>query len=40
MLKDGQTLVFTWPASGLSPWLSTASGPNGGGKVSATLVAL
>ena len=39
-LKDGQSLVFTWPSSGLSPWLSTASGPNGGGKVSATLVAL
>ena len=39
MLTDGQSGVMTWPAVTSTPWLTTISGPSGGGKASGTLVA-
>ncbi len=39
MLTDGQSVVMTWPAGTSTPWLTTISGPSGGGKASGTLVA-
>ena len=38
-LGDGTVHIFNWPAGTVTPYLQISSGPNGGGKISATLLA-
>src|SRR5206468_3697209 len=38
-LGNGNTHTFAWPAGGVKPWVKLSSGANGGGKISATMVA-
>ena len=40
VLKVGQTVNFKWPAAGLKPVVTVATGPRGGGTIGATLVSL